>query len=227
MAINESENRPTIPRSIRHKQILDAAEAQPDASMEAIADEIPSATAELVERVLEEYGDPAADQSDSSSDGDDWSGTQEHIVPDLDDLSTSQRDVLHAIAEHPSATQRELADRLDVSGSTVSNRANSIPGFSWDDRQSFAGAVFDIDEPTAAVKSSHMVANKTEYEATVDQLAERVIDIEQQVTELGNTDKSGSAFGDSDLVHKVAHACLSSDAITEEEELQILRWLLE
>lgn len=49
------------PRAIIHKQILGVAADEPDASMEAIADEVSGVTASTVERVLEEYGDPAAE----------------------------------------------------------------------------------------------------------------------------------------------------------------------
>ena len=51
------------PRAIIHKQILDHAEANPNESMEAIADAVSGATTTTVERVLEEYGDPAADSA--------------------------------------------------------------------------------------------------------------------------------------------------------------------
>lgn len=47
-----------VPRAVIHKQILDVAESAPDASMSAIAEEVSGATTELVEKVLEEYGDP-------------------------------------------------------------------------------------------------------------------------------------------------------------------------
>lgn len=49
------------PKAIIHKQILDAAEADPEASPERIADEISGASPDLVERVLDKYGDPADD----------------------------------------------------------------------------------------------------------------------------------------------------------------------
>ncbi|MFB6191979.1 MAG: hypothetical protein ABEI11_01515 [Haloarculaceae archaeon] len=49
---------PDTPRAVIHKRILDVAADQPDASMAAIADEITGATTDLVERVLDEYGDP-------------------------------------------------------------------------------------------------------------------------------------------------------------------------
>ena len=47
------------PRSVRQKHVLDVAEAHPDASIEWIADQVPSGDAKFVESVLETYGDPA------------------------------------------------------------------------------------------------------------------------------------------------------------------------
>lgn len=47
-----------VPRAVIHKQILDVAASKPDASMNAIADEVSGATTELVEKVFDEYGDP-------------------------------------------------------------------------------------------------------------------------------------------------------------------------
>lgn len=60
------------PRAMVHKKILDAAEKDPDTSIEGLADQIGGATVQLVERVLDEYGDPAIreDQGDA--------GTQSH-----------------------------------------------------------------------------------------------------------------------------------------------------
>lgn len=59
---------------MRHKRILDTAERNPDAPLEAIADEIPSATVELVEQVLDEYGDPGADDGSADATVEDGSG---------------------------------------------------------------------------------------------------------------------------------------------------------
>lgn len=55
MATNDAGS---APRAVIHKRILDAAERLPDASLEVLAAELPGASPELVERVLEEYGDP-------------------------------------------------------------------------------------------------------------------------------------------------------------------------
>lgn len=59
--MNKSDSTVSIPKSMRHKRILDLVAEEPDASLETIADEIPSVTADLVENVLEEYGVPAND----------------------------------------------------------------------------------------------------------------------------------------------------------------------
>ncbi|MEY7849482.1 winged helix-turn-helix transcriptional regulator [Natrarchaeobius sp. A-rgal3] len=59
-----------VPRALVHKKILDTAESRPDASMEEIADDVSGVTTSIVEKVLEEYGDPAepGDEGDSDTD---------------------------------------------------------------------------------------------------------------------------------------------------------------
>lgn len=56
-----------------HKKILEAAGERPDAPMAEVADQVSGASTDLVERVLREYGDPAAVESDpeepTASDG--------------------------------------------------------------------------------------------------------------------------------------------------------------
>lgn len=54
----------TTPRATIHKQILDVAESRPEASIEAIADNVAGGTPNLVEKVLEEYGDPGEAATD-------------------------------------------------------------------------------------------------------------------------------------------------------------------
>jgi transcriptional regulator with XRE-family HTH domain len=57
-----------------HKRILDAAESDPSASMADIASGIGGASTELVEKVLDQYGDPATEEQ---SDEDDASEREE------------------------------------------------------------------------------------------------------------------------------------------------------
>jgi len=47
------------PRAIIHKKILDLAEERPNTTITELAEIVNGASAELVEHVLEEYGDPA------------------------------------------------------------------------------------------------------------------------------------------------------------------------
>ena len=77
-----------VPRAIVHKQILDAAEARPEASMEAIADEVTGASLSIVDRVLEEYGDPA----ETDADGDDTDGESDGMTDETDDESDGATD---------------------------------------------------------------------------------------------------------------------------------------
>jgi transposase-like protein len=57
------------PKAIVHKKILDVAAARPDASIEAIANDVSGATATLVEQVLDEYGDPGSASADDQGAG--------------------------------------------------------------------------------------------------------------------------------------------------------------
>ncbi|MFB6354085.1 MAG: winged helix-turn-helix domain-containing protein [Halobacteriales archaeon] len=134
------------PRAVIHKRILESAETRPDASMAELAADLPGASPDLVERVLEEYGDPAADAAGTAEAGPAAAdGTEDEPMTDAEpttpELSDDQREALRAIAEHPEATQAELADVLGVSGATVNKRVNAIEGFSWDDRVAFVERV--------------------------------------------------------------------------------------
>jgi len=81
-----------------HKKILDVAQAQPDASLETIAEEVSGGSAEFVKRVLKEYGDPAASSPRSErADGRGSTDTETDNTSDTQSLqngaaSTSQTD---------------------------------------------------------------------------------------------------------------------------------------
>lgn len=79
------------PKSMRHKQILDVAADNPDASIEEIASTVPSATTDLVERVFEKHGDPAADD-DPTTDDEQSEPENAHIQPDVSDSDSSPDD---------------------------------------------------------------------------------------------------------------------------------------
>lgn len=300
MSTDNREN--SAPQSIRHKQILDFAEENPSASFGEIAKQVTSATPELVEQVIEEYGDPASTNESSpedmkdisvatSSDGkdetedinkdaesetisddpaeavnsdepadtdrtsataeqdatDDGSGTAEMEQgrhPSLEDLSEKQQALLEAVAKQPTATQKELATEFDVTRATISRWADDISSFEWRERDSFVDTIFDddlnidmddqstpdsdaadIDQTSAAEEADDADATVAEIETDIQKLSERVAALEGSNTDTGQ--HHDPAFEDPKLVHKIAHACLDSDAISESEELRILKQLLE
>lgn len=233
--MSQTKDRLATPKSIRQKQILDAAADRPEASMAAIASEVQSATPALVEQVLDEYGDPASVQSNGASEALDDESSNETIgdepideaepdgedpYPDPADLSERQWETLRAIRDHPTASQRELADVLNLSGATVSNRANSIEGFDWADRQTFAEVM--LDRAAAKFDASYSDADGEQSED------ERVCDSDGRIGQLGRgqDNDAASPLVDLDLAHKVIHACMSADTITEDEELRIIQAIL-
>lgn len=214
MTMSHSEIKPKTPRAVIHKQILDIADSNPDASMEELADETVGASTALVERVLDEYGDPAAETDPDSS------MTQENNPPDIENLSEQQVETLTAIHENPTAPQEDIANLLDVSGATVSQRVNSISGFKWKNRQNISEAIL-----SNGMKPEQEVMDSQEATDPTEQLTQRISAIEQQVEEVSN--KHQYEFKDIELSHKVIHACMKSDFITEDEEIRVLKIILQ
>lgn len=159
------------PRATIHKRILDAAASAPDASLADIADGVSGATPDLVERVLDEYGDPATmnqngesppetEETAATPGGDEGSTPEQEPsadatgdgaasvpepepTPEPADLTEKQRETLRAVHAEPDAGQSAVAEELGVTRATVSRRLNDIPGFEWSDRGAFASEVFD------------------------------------------------------------------------------------
>lgn len=219
--MSKPESTISIPKSMRHKRILDAAEDNPASSIEELADNVPSATADLVENVLEEYGDPAdSDLADTSSETlptTEAEPTDTPAFPDLDALSVVQRETLQAIRENPDATQRELGDRLEVSPATVSNRVNAIPNFVWDDRTTIVATI--LDTPDTADDTSMTSTNGTETQAETERQEHSTNIEEQPATE--THESSESAFDDPEFAYKILRACMDSEEITEDEERRL------
>jgi transcriptional regulator with XRE-family HTH domain len=270
---------------MRHKQILDVAAENPEASIAELAAEVPSATTELVERVLEEHGDPAEEiekgeggeetETNASDESQSDPSTEAQSYPAPDDLSSTEYETIRAIQKHPTASQRDLAEKLGVTASTVSNRVNGIDGFDWANREAFANAVFsdeapepanvseetetqaadseppestgtpdeadsrtagpgtpsddgDRSPPEPATAAGEVNTTIAQFQSTVEDLSAQLAELEGQVETV--TDGGGSPqsppFQDPELVHKVVHACMDSDKISEDEELRILDSLL-
>lgn len=221
-----------------HKQILEEAEDRSDASMAELAEDVSGATVDIVERVLEEYGDPAEqtpdadgeDESDpektgqSSSIGNEGAfvakqDAQQSLNGDVDlaGLTEKQLTTLRLIWENPSATQAELADIHGLSTATINTRVNSIEEFDWSNRQEFVRQMFENDE---SKESDREVGPRSDVSERVDELADEIESLGQQIDD--QCVQSPYLFDHPELAHKVLHACFESEQITKEEELQIM-----
>lgn len=273
--MSKSTDEGTIPKSVRHKRILSLAEDRPDASLEALADEIPTATVDLIEHVLEQYGDPASNEDGDPPDGssqtpdmatndstdesnagvesmeeappddadsdttdpsvhspnnqDETDGDGEESesadLPSASELTDIERETLALIRENPTATQRELGDILGVSPATISNRVNAIRGFEWGDRASLVDEILADTNPNEY--SNHMAAENVTVTDQLETIADRLDALEARLDDRSAPSEPESIFADSELIHKVIHACMESDHLSEEEELQVIRDVLQ
>lgn len=233
-----ADNRHGHARAVIHKRILEEAESRPDATVAGLADEVSGATPALVEQVLAEYGDPADDEppaeavtnQEPASDAHPSTADSDPAMTDSDStttaakrngedtpestapaLSAKQRRALRLVRRNPEASQADIANELDVTRATVSRWLNDIPGFAWDERRAF---VESLDEGALATDPD-----------------DRLADLEARLAALedsrGNESDDGESILPPDLAHRVVHACMASDRISEDEELAVLRALME
>jgi DNA-binding CsgD family transcriptional regulator len=236
---------------MRHKRIIDIAAEKPNASYTEIADEIPSATADLVENVLEEYGDPADDAKDDlgksqenpdpEGDSESHENSEPHenskpdenseshpdtVVSNPTQVSKKELETLRTIHKNPELTQSEIGNILNVSNATVCYRVNRIEGFEWENRQEFTTSFFDMETKDQHVHPEIMDLNGTEKIATIDDLVDRVSHLEEQIREQNCQKMDASKLGEAELHYKIIHACIQSNIFTEEEELEIMKMIL-
>lgn len=210
-----------MPRAVIHKQILEVAKSEPDASMEKIADEIAGATPDLVERVLAEYGDPVdTDQPEETQNPGKYQvgdvpaeKTECDDLPSYDQLTAKQQEIIKIIWDHPGATQRELADMLDVTEPTVNVHANSIPGFEWKHRQRQIAELLEDGEMS---QKNAQNGGSTGTDPDIEAIEGRIDELEREV---GEATKNGIH---PELGRKIVHTCMASDQFTKEEELMVI-----
>lgn len=242
----------TKPRAMIHKKILDVASEQPDASLDDIAAQVSSANTDLVERVLDEYGDPADTTSPDDS-ADTPPKNVESTTPDspelpaMSEITEKQRKTLQAIYDHPDASQQEIADLLDVTAPTVSRRVNTIEDFDWSDRHTIATSILDSthspetdrpdnpanetppspDDETPPATATPAMSQNAPTREPLEELAERITTLEQRLETTTDTPAKEPLGGNTELLHKIIHACMESETITQDEELQIIEQLLQ
>jgi len=232
-----ADNRHGHARAVIHKRILEEAESRPDATVAELAGEVSGATPALVEQVLAEYGDPAEDEPPAESGAseepttvaDPATADSDPAMTDTDSttteakrngeatpestapaLSAKQRRALRLVRRNPDASQADIANELDVTRATVSRWLNDVPGFEWSERRAF---VESLGEDALATDSE-----------------DRLADLEARLAALEDSRGADAADGESvlpaDLAHRVVHACMASDRLSEDEELAVLRALM-
>lgn len=209
------------PGSLVHRKVLEVADSNPEAPVESVAESVDGASVTFVERVLEEYGDPGADDrstpragtdEDESADGRD---SETEPVQEPTELTETQYETLRAVADDPTATQKEIAESLGVSRAAVSKRLSDVPGFEWTTRREFVERLFDEGQPGATLG---------DQETSLDGLRARVDDLEQRLDEQQTAGLRAEL--DTALASKVVHACLAADYVSPGEERQLIRALL-
>jgi DNA-binding CsgD family transcriptional regulator len=239
-----------------HKRILDTAADSPTETIDSLAEEIPGASPALVERVLEEYGDPGATDTaesehmepstdpptdaevlpadESAANGASESTSDQPTEdPSSDSFTQKQLEVLRLIRDNPEATQSELAETLGLSRQGVSQRVKSIDGFDWSSRREFVAELVE-NEVLAAPEPSTEADIPARIGSQVEELRETIETLQTKVEALdegeqetdGATNNPAVPFPETQMTHKVMHACLASDRITEDEELEILETLM-
>ena len=194
-----------------------------------------------------------AEQADDPAGNADPDAAETPATPD--ELTGKQLETLGLVYENTDATQGDIADRLGVTRATVSRRLGDIPGFEWSDREAFTSTLFDDTEfdtdapvgdsgagaatgapddsgdgratadgvPDGPTSESDAAA-AADTEASLDGLEQRLATVEET---LDADDTAGESPLRRELAHRVVHAAMESDRISEEEELELIAGLLD
>nr|WP_255475185.1 MarR family winged helix-turn-helix transcriptional regulator [Halapricum sp. CBA1109] len=191
---------------------------------------VPDGSEHSTEGPTIETSDPPAEQSgvddpetrrdqppsDGTGNGGSVDVPDEQPVTDAEELNERQRATLRVIRRDPTATQAEVADQLDVTRATISKRVNDIAGFDWADRRAFVEQLFDGSE---ADDSEQPVQRET-----LDELEGRLSAIESRLADANRSTSQHTL--PADLAHKVVHACMEAECVSEDEELELLEHLV-
>jgi len=155
-----------------------------------------------------------------------------------------------SVTDRQRETLRFVHDHLGVSRATVSRRLNDVPGFEWTDREAFTSRVFGEDpgvggdsetseghagSPDGDDSDRGTVAGNGGPVAVSDDGGDAISSAEgatsgeePAIDALGGAAAEGRSIHVSpELAHKMLHACMHSDRITEDEELRLIEALLE
>lgn len=204
------------------------------------------------QETMSQNGQSAPDQTTGEESADDQPAGEESAedpTVTTGELTDKQLETVRVVREHPDATQERIADLLDVTRATVSRRLNDIPGFEWTDRATFTTNLFDTadydvperddahgDEADSGEQTATVEADRlAEVSGTLERIEGRLDSVEGRLDDeqrregeqqLGDEQSTTGTELPPELAHKVVHAAMESDRITEDEELELIATLL-
>ncbi|RQG93822.1 winged helix-turn-helix transcriptional regulator [Natrarchaeobius chitinivorans] len=150
------------PRAVIHKKILDAAESRPEVSMEELAETVSGATTEMVENVLDEYGDPAESGDDSSGEN-----------PEVNSSSESPDDAMEA--DQPTLATTDSTDEPTSATDDSTDEQTPATGDSTDEQPSGPRSRPTLEPDDVTEKQLETLREIREYPtATQAKLAENL-----------------------------------------------------
>jgi DNA-binding CsgD family transcriptional regulator len=207
----------------KERETLRAIFYEPTATQDQIADMLSISRATVSNRVNAIPGFDWADRESFVDEVFDGQLTVDGSVgPVDDDAAAAQNAGKEAVTDGaPSASPDPAAGSGAPRKPRNSASDGVVDGPAPTPSESEAAAPAGATDGTAAASSDEIEAMSHQLE----ELAQRLATMEQELQDPGAS-VEGPPFGDADLLHKVVHACMNSDRITEDEELEILETLM-
>ncbi|GAA0546094.1 winged helix-turn-helix transcriptional regulator [Halorubrum ejinorense] len=179
--MSKSESTSIQPKSIRQKRILETAAENPGASLAEIAEEIPSASADHVDRVLDRYGDPAASDDSDADDSQPESPTSASMEDESLDSTDDPED-------HPEPEQTNQTDDLEPPAeqepdeSSLTDMPDDTPPMDSDTDAEPAGSVAE-SKPELHNDAEEVTADDTDTVSSADDTTPDPEDLTQKERE--------------------------------------------
>jgi DNA-binding CsgD family transcriptional regulator len=189
--MSKSESTSIQPKSIRQKRILDIAADNPGATLAEIAEQIPSVSADHVDRVLDQYGDPA---------------------------TSGESDVDEPPSETPNAHSSEESDSEPQDSSD--HRAGAEQADQSNDQTAATDAALDSSPPTDKPDTTSQMDSDTEAEQTNSvpepaTEAEQTDSVAESATEAEQTDSVPEPATESEQTDSVAESATEAEPSTD------------
>lgn len=218
----------------------ESADTHPTAESNLDLDAISDQQQELLEAIAL---DPDATQRELASQFNISTSTVCNRVNDIPEFEWRSREAfVDDVFDDPSSLDRSLngasqpaTDSKDSDGTVSTDGAKTLDDVDSDTESTDRDGQPSDNNPQSMTDDSASTGNDTapttsnteiveavsNLTADIDALSSRIADVEARIA------NEESVLEDPDLVHKIVHACMESERISESEELRILKELLE